>query len=228
MATIIAVSRKVKPKRPYNATLRQELAQLTRDRILVAARKLMVDGVYSQVTMEEIASEAGVAYQTLYAVFRTKLRLAEAIVAEGWPHIAAAVELLDAVRDSSNPEDWLTRVATMSRRIYEPCVDLERFLRESGDADLLARYREVRLRRLERLRPLREVLEKSPRLRPGLTSAEAIDLIWSVSGPENYVELVFERGWSPDRYESWLADALRILVLKAPPALPAAVGKASR
>ncbi|TMD03417.1 MAG: helix-turn-helix transcriptional regulator, partial [Chloroflexi bacterium] len=66
-----------------------------------AARLLLVEGIYSQVTMEEIAREAGVAYQTLYAVFRTKLRLAEAMVDEGWPHIAAAVKLLETVRETS-------------------------------------------------------------------------------------------------------------------------------
>jgi AcrR family transcriptional regulator len=208
------VPQKVKEKRAYNATLRQELAQVTRDRILGAARRLMVEGVYSEVTMEEIARKAGVAYPTLYSIFRTKLRLAEAVVDEGWPHIAAAVQLLDGARDSSDPDVWLATLATMSRRIYEPCVDLERFLRESGDADLLARYREVRQRRYERLQPLRELLAKSRRLRAELTPSEAIDLIWSVTGPESYIELVFERGWSPDRYESWLADALRLLVFR--------------
>ena len=205
--------RAVKGKRSYNATLRQELAQVTRDRILGAARRLMVQGVYSEVTMEGIAREAGVAYPTLYSIFRTKLRLAEAVVDEGWPHIAAALQLLDEVRASSDPALWLVTLATMSRRIYEPCIDLERFLRESGDAVLLARYRDVRQRRYERLQPLREVLMTSRRLRPQLTADEAIDLIWSVTGPESYIELVFERGWSPDRYESWLADALRLLVL---------------
>jgi TetR/AcrR family transcriptional regulator, regulator of autoinduction and epiphytic fitness len=206
--------RAVKGKRPYNATLRQQLAQVTRDRILDAARRLMVEGVYSQVTMEGIAREAGVAYPTLYSIFRTKLRLAEAVVDEGWPHIAAALQLLDEARDSSDPEVWLATLATMSRRIYEPCVDLERFLRESGDAALLARYRAVRQKRYERLQPLRELLVTNPRLRAELTPDEAIDLIWSLTGPESFIELVFERGWTPDRYESWLADALRVLVFR--------------
>ena len=187
---------------------------MTRQRIIQAARRLLAEGVYSQVTMEEVAREAGVAYQTLYAVFRTKLRLAEAIVAEGWPHVTLAVQLLEEVRASAEPEEWLATVATMSRKIYEPCVDLERFLRESGDAKLLDRYREVRRRRYERLSMLRGLLEKSARLRPGLTAGDAVDLIWAVSGPENYLELVFERGWSPDRYELWLADALQKLILR--------------
>jgi TetR/AcrR family transcriptional regulator, regulator of autoinduction and epiphytic fitness len=203
----------VKPRRAYNTSLRQEQAQLTRERILDAARRLLLQGVYSQVTMEEIAREAGVAYQTLYAVFRTKLRVAEAIVDAGWPHVAAAVQLLEATAASADPEAWLTTVATMSRRIYEPCADLERFLRESGDVSLLGRYRQARESRYRRLQALRPILESAARVRPGLTPAEAVDLVWSLSGPENYIELVFERGWSADRYEAWLGDALRRLVL---------------
>lgn len=210
------MSPEVKPRRAYNTSLRQEQAQLTRERILDAARRLLLQGVYSQVTMEEIAREAGVAYQTLYAVFRTKLRLAEAIVDAGWPHVAAAVQLLEAASQSSDPDVWLTTVATMSRRIYEPCADLERFLRESGDASLLGRYRQARQSRYQRLQALRPILESGDRLRPELTPAEAVDMIWSLTGPENYVELVFERGWTPERYEAWLADGLRRLVLIPP------------
>jgi hypothetical protein len=32
-------------------------------------------------------------------------------------------------------------------------------------------------------------------------------------GPDYYVQLVFERDWSPDRYEEWVGQALADLVL---------------
>ena len=203
----------VKKRRAYNASLRQELAQVTRQRILEAARRLLVEGIYSTVTMEDIARAAGVAYQTLYAVFRSKLLLADAIIAADWPQIASALQLLDTVRDSRDPDAWFHTLATMSRRIYEPCADLMRFLRESGDPELLGRYRQVEGGRHAQLQPLGRLLEQSPRLRPGLTAAEAVDLVWSLTGPNEYIELVFERGWTPDRYEAWLSGALGALVL---------------
>ena len=169
------------------------MAQLTRQRILDAGRRLLAEGIYSQVTMEEIAREAGVAYQTLYAVFRTKLRMAEAIIAAGLPHIAAALQLLDDLRDCRDPEVWLTTLATMARRIFEPCADLDRFMRESGDPDLLA---------------------QSARRLPSLTADEAIDLVWALTGVDFYTQLVFDRGWTPDRYEAWLRDSLVSMVLQ--------------
>ena len=51
----------VKGKRTYSTSLRREQAQMTRQRILEVARRLLVSGSYSRVTMEEIAREAGVA-----------------------------------------------------------------------------------------------------------------------------------------------------------------------
>ena len=190
------------------------MAQLTRQRILDAGRRLLAEGIYSQVTMEEIAREAGVAYQTLYAVFRTKLRLAEAIIAAGLPHIAAALQLLDDLRDCRDPEVWLTTLATMARRIFEPCADLDRFMRESGDPDLLARFREVQSIRHNRLLELRDLLAQSARRLPSLTADEAIDLVWALTGVDFYTQLVFDRGWTPDRYEAWLRDSLVSMVLQ--------------
>src|SRR3989442_14747591 len=72
--TLFAMARNVKARRTYNGALRREQAQMTRGRILDAARRLLVNGTYSSVTMEDIASEAGVAYQTVYGIFGSKLR----------------------------------------------------------------------------------------------------------------------------------------------------------
>ncbi len=186
---------------------------MTRQRILEAARRLLVSGSYSRVTMEEIARDAGVAYQTVYSIFGAKLRLAQAMVEAGWPHIEEALRLVEEARASGDPEVWLRTMARVSRRIFEPCADLARFMRESGDPDLLARYRETERGRYERLRELGPVLERSGRLRPTLSGAEALGVAWAMTGPDYYVQLAFERGWSPDRYEAWLGEALVDLIL---------------
>src|SRR6266851_3955151 len=70
----------VKPRRFYNTTLRREHAVGTHRRILDAARRLFVARGYASVTMRDVASEAGVAVQTVHAVFGTKLGLAQGIV----------------------------------------------------------------------------------------------------------------------------------------------------
>jgi len=206
----------VKGKRPYNAQLRQEQAQLTRQRILDAARRLLVRGTYSSVTIEEIATEAGVAYQTVYAIFGTKLRVAQALIETGFPDVAEALKLFEALGDSTEIELWFRTGARINRRIYEYCADLLRFMRESGDPSLLARYRqrqeEVFTAMAEQY-PIARAVQQSGRLLAGVSPAEAVAVIWSMCSPDIYNQLVFDRHWTPDRYEEWLGDALVDILL---------------
>ncbi len=202
--------------RSYKGTLRRELAQVTRNRILDAARRLLPNGSYTRVTIEDVALEAGVAHQTVYAIFGTKLGLAQAMVDAGWPHIENALKLMDVARTSSEPEVWIRTLAALHRRIFEPCADLDRFIRESGDPDLLVRSRQNEQRRLERVREMAVILERSGRLRPSISVDEAVTVAWSMFGPDYYVQLVLERGWTPDRYEEWVSDALIDLILVPP------------
>ena len=204
----------VKQKRSYTAGLRQEQAEMTRRRILEAARRLLAAAGYSTVTMDDIAKNAGVAYQTVYAVFGTKLRLAEAMIEAGWPHIDEAMKLVDQVRESADAKVWLRTAARITRRINEPCGDLVRFMRESGDPVLLARYRTVEDERFSQLREVADMLERSGRLRSTITSSEALAVLWAMTGADWYSQLVFQRTWSPARYEEWLGEALISLLLE--------------
>ncbi len=61
-----------KPKRRYNSTKRQSQARETRRQITEAAGKLFTERGYTGATIEAIAQEAGVAPETIYAVFGNK------------------------------------------------------------------------------------------------------------------------------------------------------------
>jgi AcrR family transcriptional regulator len=189
---------------------------MTRGRILEAARRLLVTGTYSSVTMEDIAKEAGVAYQTVYAIFGTKLRLAEGLIELGFPHVEDALKLFDPLAQSDDPELGLRTGARVSRLIYEICADLLRFMRESGDPALLVHYREREERRFLDMTQfgLPAMLERSGRLRAGMSPSEAVAVIWALTGPDQYTQLVFQRGWSPSRYEEWLGDALISMLIQ--------------
>jgi AcrR family transcriptional regulator len=200
----------VKARRPYNGALRKEQARMTRGRILDAARRLLIGGTYSSVTMEDIAREAGVAYQTVYGIFGSKLRLAQGLIETGFPHVADALKLFEQLGPSDEPEVWFRTGARVSRLIYELCADLLRFMRESGDPGLLARFREREEERFKGMTRYRmpAMLERSGRLRADISPSESVAVIWTMSGPDQYTQLVFDRGWTPSRYEQWLGDAL--------------------
>lgn len=208
------VAEAVKEKRSYNAGLRREQADLTRRRILEAGRRLLGRGTYSATTMEEIAAEAGVSYQTVYAVFGNKLRLAHAIIEAGWPHIDEALALVEEGRRSGDPEVWLQTTARISRRILEVCADLPRFMRESGEPALKERFQANETKRYQQLAEVSSLLQASGRLRRGLTAKEAQDILWGLTGADWYCLLVFERRWKPARYEEWLAETLIQLLVE--------------
>jgi AcrR family transcriptional regulator len=205
-----------KTGRTYNATFRKQQAQATRSRILEASRRLLARGTYSTLTMADIAAEAGVAYQTVYSIFGTKVRLAEALVEDGFSHIPDALRLFDAMFESTEPEQWFRTASRATRRILEPCADLARFIRESGDPGLLSGYKQREDARYAAIARsgLVERLVKSDRLSPQLSPSEAVAVIWAMSGADLYNQLVFGQKWSPARYEEWLADALMKAVFK--------------
>jgi hypothetical protein len=66
------------------------------------------------------------------------------------------------------------------------------------------------------MRLLAADLRSTGELRPDLTDDDAADIIWSMNSPEYWTLMVSERGWSPERFEGWLADAWTRLLLEHP------------
>ncbi|MGH9185033.1 MAG: hypothetical protein ACRD0U_04325 [Acidimicrobiales bacterium] len=50
-------------------------------------------------------------------------------------------------------------------------------------------------------------------LRPGISTNEARDVLWTYNSPELFQLLVLERGWSPEQYGRRVADALTAALL---------------
>jgi hypothetical protein len=55
---------------------------------------------------------------------------------------------------------------------------------------------------------------------PGLPVQEAVDVYWTLSGPEVYELLVLVRGWRPERYEDWLNATMRATLIVPPRPAP--------
>ena len=50
-------------------------------------------------------------------------------------------------------------------------------------------------------------------LKAGLTADTARDIFWVVARPDICEALVGRRGWTPERYEGWIAEAIAALLL---------------
>jgi hypothetical protein len=83
-----------------------------------------------------------------------------------------------------------------------------------GDPELRALWQEIAERRAANMGLLAAELAATGALRPELSVAEAADVLWSMNSPEFYLMLVDQRGWDPDHYQQWLADAWQRLLLR--------------
>ena len=73
----------VKPRRGYRSAVRDEQARRTRERIVRAARLLFLKRGYNATSIAAIADAAGVAPETVYAIFRNKRAVLEGVVTSG-------------------------------------------------------------------------------------------------------------------------------------------------
>jgi AcrR family transcriptional regulator len=189
-------------------THRQRQAQETRSRVVAAARRLFVARGYAGTTIQAIAEEAGVAVPTVYGAFGSKRGILEgarvAMLAESdIPRL-----MREAIKEP-DPGRKLDLAARWVRQQMERSSDVIRAFREGSrfDPAVAADHRRILDNRGRNL--LRFIKSLESWLVRGMSAQTATDLLWTFSNEELYRELVVERGWSPDRFEHWLAQTLR-------------------
>ena len=196
-------------KRPYHSRVRQRQAEDTRQRIIAAARSLFESSGYAATTLEAIAELADVSPKTLGAVFGSKRALlAEVINPEAFS--TQVWQLIEEVRATEDPSRRLALVAQITRQAYEPLVRELELLRTACAVapELVDLARQVETRRRQNQARLIASLRERGVLVPFLSLEEAADIVWALTSYDLYRRLVVEQGWSPKRYETWLAQLL--------------------
>lgn len=207
------------PKRPYNSAKRRESAQQTRLRIAQSGRALFAQLGYGATSIEAIAKHAGVAVPTFYATYGSKRALLFALL-DAADAQADVIALQDSLRGAAaSPGRQLSLVVSFSRRLYQQSADLIEVARSAGsmEPDLAALWTEGEQRRLRGVAPIVHSWAAAGALRKPLSERDALDILWSLMGPDNYRLFVAERGWSPEKYEKWLTATLKTLLLRKAP-----------
>ena len=196
-------------RRRYDTSLRAERALVTRQRILDVAKELFTARGVDQVTLGEIASDAGVSTPTLFALFQSKTGILKAVVERAFFNPRYA-EIAQRAEKATEPGEVLRITASISRVILDGERDEIGLMRgvsvlssdlKAIEAELEAvrfKIQEARARRLVKFVPAARRL--------GLGRVR--DILWMYTGRDVYRMLVLERGWSSDEYESWLATTL--------------------
>jgi AcrR family transcriptional regulator len=213
------MSDRVKP-RTYHSPTRAEAARQTRHAILRAARTLFLEHGYSATTMTAIAGEAGVAIDTIYASVGPKPLLFRLLLESALSGVDEEVPALEReyVREMQAEPDAgrkLEMYAAAVRSVQERLAPLFRVLLEAAPVDesLHTIWEDISERRASNMRLLVADLTKAAALNPEITPDEAADILWTMNSTEYYTMLVEQRGWSPARFEAWLASAWKRLLL---------------
>jgi AcrR family transcriptional regulator len=211
------MSENTRPRRRYDTRSRREQAARTLARILEAAHRVFLVRGYAGATIPRIASEAGVAVETIYRAAPGKPGLLAAVVetalAGGMDNADLPVEQRPGIRrviEEKDPVRKLQLYAATQPGVYGRAGALLRVLDEAATSiPELAQLRErYAARRLEGMRQLATQLAEQRTLRAELSPQQAADILVTVCSRANYDSLVTERRWSPEDYRDWVADTL--------------------
>jgi AcrR family transcriptional regulator len=212
-------------KRLYKSPVRERHASDTRRRIVEATRQLLHSEGYAGMTIEAIARRAEVSAQSIYALFKSKTGILTELLDQstfGSDYQESVQQALSA----HDPETRLRFAARIARQIHDAQSATLDLLRGAGVvAPELAKLEQQRESlRYERQEVMLLSLREAGRLRAQPDYRTARDVFWMLTGRDVYRMLVRERGWSPQKYQDWLADTLVQSLLT--PARPKPKGRA--
>lgn len=205
-------------KRRYDASTRRQAAAGTRAAILTAARELFAERGYAATSMAAIADRAGVALDTVYASAGRKPELARLLIETAISGTDQSVpaeqrDYVQAIRSAPDATAkiriYAAAIAAMAPRLALVLVIIQQAA--PGEPQLAALWAEIAERRAANMRLFVDDLAAVTPLR--LHPEQAADVVWATNAPELYQLLVGQRGWTTERYEHFLGDTWRRLLL---------------
>jgi AcrR family transcriptional regulator len=195
-------------KRSYRSELRTEQAQRTRARIRKAARELFERQGFAATTVAEIAARAGVSTPTVYGAYDSKAGIVSAMLEEMEESIDIDERLRGVFAEPDPRRQLGLFVAAHCALFFEGAAVLRAAIpaREDPAVAMLAERGDTHRRRV--IDGLVAGWSEAGALHEGLTPGEAAERMWLLTTTETFLTAVDRLAWSPDRYESWLAEVL--------------------
>jgi AcrR family transcriptional regulator len=190
----------------------------TRARLLDAARRVLVARGYHGVTIDEIAKEAGVSRQAVYAYhFGSKSEFLIALLV----HVEAVEGIAELLRPSDNAESGIDALreavsasAEFDRRVHDVATML--LAARRSDEAAAATWADRMARKRAAIGRLVSRLAEEGDLQPGWTAEHAADLVYALLSSQVFDVLVSERGWSVDDYAARIWRTLASAIVAAP------------
>jgi AcrR family transcriptional regulator len=201
----------------------QARTRLARAAVVDAARTLFLERGYGATTIDAISALSDVPTATVYRLFSSKRGILKALLDVSIVGDDEAVPMADrpAVRSllaDPDPKSMLAGFVSVAARVNSRTAAIYRILvgAAASDPDAAGLLDELTRQRQAGQGRIARSLARAGALRSRLRERDAGDIIHALVSPEVYRLLVDDRGWPPERYETWLTDTL-VDQLLAPP-----------
>lgn len=183
--------------------------------MLETARRLFLEQGYAATTVAAIAREAGVSVETVYKAFGSKPGLVKAvfdvsIAGDDDPVPLMQRDRIQRMRAEPDPRVQLRMYGEHLTDTFPRSGPVQLLVRDAAASDPAAAdvWSEMLAERLTGMTYFARELAEHGHLRPDLSVDDARDILWTYNSAELFDLLVNQRGWSPDRYGRWVAEAL--------------------
>lgn len=202
-------------------TRQQIAAEETQRAIVEAAARLFAEHGYHATSISRIASEAGVAVQTIYNSVGSKRDILSRVLDFAAAGERASVPVPDFMREQAerepDPRRIIAQLVEFWRGALPRTAPVFRLIREAAAADPdAAALEQVRAKqRLRNYRHAARLLTRRGALREGLRIDQAAAAIFAIGHPETYRALVLDGDWDDDRWAAWARAALEATLLES-------------
>lgn len=166
--------------------------------------------------MRDVAAEAGVATETVYAYFASKRDLLQAVVdlavvGDDQP-IALAERAEFAAIGRGTREKRINAAARLLTGVHVRTAAFAKVLREAANNDQEIAALLMATRERQR-RDVTAAVELIIGCEVGETDRDGV---WALTSPEVYLLLVESSRWTVDQYEAWMSEMLERAVPRSP------------
>jgi AcrR family transcriptional regulator len=193
--------------------VRDEQAARTRARVLDAAADLFLERGYARTTMQDVAERAGVARDTVHAIFGGKARVLTALIDQRLVPDGAVANITEtpgaqAIRQERDQRKqielfatWISGVSTQLRPVFE-------VLRTASavEPEMAAVFAEMDRFRLRNMQTYAKWIAARGPIR--FSARRAGEIIWALASPDVARMLCDELGWTQAQHARWLSDTL--------------------
>ncbi len=201
-------------------TRKQIAAEGTQRTIVEAAARLFSELGYQGTSIGRIASEAGVAVQTIYNSVGSKREILSRVLDFAAAGDQAPVPVPEFIRDQAEREPDSRRIIALTVEFWRGALPrtapVFRLIGEAAatDPEIAALARTRAAQRLRNYRHAARILAERGTLRDGLSIDDAAATFFAIGHPHTYRTLVLDGQWDDDRWAAWANTALQAALLE--------------